>query len=79
MLLLIVFLLLFSNNFFSMFRHTTSVSNGLNPDQDRRYVGPDLGLNCLQSLSADDNSSRRCSRERVKGIFVISAMFESSF
>ena len=26
-----------------------SVSNGLNPD-----VGPDLGPNCLQRLSADD-------------------------
>ena len=62
-----------------MFRNTYSVSNGLDSDQDRRYVGLDLGPNCLQSLPADDNNSRRCSRERVKGIFVISAMFESSF
>ena len=24
------------------------VSNGLDPDQDRRYVVPDLGPNCLR-------------------------------
>ena len=24
------------------------VSNGLDPDQDQHFVGPDLGLNCLQ-------------------------------
>ena len=29
------------------------VSNGLNPDQDRHSVGPDLRPNCLQRLSAD--------------------------
>ena len=32
------------------------MSNGLDPDQDRSYVGPDLGPNCLQRLSADDKS-----------------------
>ena len=26
------------------------VSNGLDPDQDRKYVGPDLDPNCLQRL-----------------------------
>ena len=31
-----------------------SVSNSLEPDQARRSVGPDLGPNCLQRLSADD-------------------------
>ena len=30
------------------------VSNSLDPDQDRLSVGPDLGTNCLQSLSSDD-------------------------
>ena len=34
------------------------VSNSLDPDQDRRYVGPDLGPNCLQRLSLDDKSRR---------------------
>ena len=27
---------------------TIRVSNGLDPDQDRRKVGPDLGPNCLE-------------------------------
>ena len=30
------------------------VSNSLDPDQDRRCVGPDLGPNCLQKLSKND-------------------------
>ena len=36
------------------------MSNSLDPDQDqdRHYVGPDLGTNCLQKSSADDKS--RC-------------------
>ena len=29
------------------------MSNGLDPDQDRHFVGPKLGPNCLQRLSAD--------------------------
>ena len=33
-----------------------SVSNGLDPEQDRRSVGPDLGPNCLQRLLDDDKS-----------------------
>ena len=33
------------------------VSNGLDPDQDRRDIGPDLGSNCLRRLSADDKRS----------------------
>ena len=36
------------------FRNTIRVSNSLEPDQDRHYVGPDLGPNCLQRLSAED-------------------------
>ena len=43
------------------FRNTITVSNSLDPDQDRRSVGPDLGPNCLQKLSADNTS-----RQRVK-------------
>ena len=26
----------------------------MDPDQDRRFVGPDLDLNCLQMNSTDD-------------------------
>ena len=40
------------------FRNTIRVSNGLDPDQDRQNVGPDLGPNCLQRLSADNKSRR---------------------
>ena len=30
--------------------------NRLDPNQARRFVGPDLDPNCLQKLSADDTS-----------------------
>ena len=39
--------------------------NRLDPDQARHFVGPDLGPNCLQKLSADDTR-----RQRVKGVIV---------
>ena len=32
------------------------MSNSLDPDQARHFVGPDLGPNCLQRLSADNKS-----------------------
>ena len=38
------------------FRNTIRVLNGLDPVQDRHSVGPDLGPNCLQGLSAEDKS-----------------------
>ena len=51
----------FQNQFFSKnsFRNTIRVSNSLDPDQARQFVGPDLGSNCLQKLSADDTRSKR--------------------
>ena len=36
--------------------NTISVSNSLEPDQARHFVGHDLGPNCLQRLSADNKS-----------------------
>ena len=42
----------FSKN--SSIRNTIRVSNSLDPDQAQHSVGPDLGLNCLQKLSAED-------------------------
>ena len=45
--------LTFSKN---SFRNTIRMSNGLDPDRDRRSVGPDLGPNCLQRLSPNDKS-----------------------
>ena len=38
------------------FRNNIRVSNSLDPDQARCFVGPGLGPNCLQKLSAYDNS-----------------------
>ena len=35
------------------FFNTIRVSNSLDPDQARHFVGPDLGPNCLQRLSAE--------------------------
>ena len=46
------------------FRNTIRVSNSLDPDQDQHSVGPDLGPNCLQRLSADDKVA--ASKERIK-------------
>ena len=34
------------------FNNTFRVSNSLDPDQAGHFVGPDLGQNCLQWLSA---------------------------
>ena len=42
----LVFKLTFSKK--NSFRNRIRVSNGLDPDQDRRYVGPDLGPNCFK-------------------------------
>ena len=37
-----------------LFRDSISVSNNLDSDQDGHSVGPNLGPNCLQRLSAED-------------------------
>ena len=42
---------------------TLLVSKGLDPDQALRSVGPDLGPNCLQRLSADEKVT--ISKDRV--------------
>ena len=54
-------LIFFKIKFFKIksLRNTIRVSNSLDPDQARHSVGPDLGPNCLQRLSADDNSKQR--------------------
>ena len=46
-------LLLSSAGFLKNFFQCQTV---VDPDQDRSFVGPDLGPNCLQRLSADDKS-----------------------
>ena len=44
--MLIVFIIFFLKK--NPSRNTNSVSNSLDPDQNRLYVGPDLGPNCLK-------------------------------
>ena len=39
-----------------LFQNTIRMSNGLDTDQDRHSVGPDLGPNCLRRLSAEDKN-----------------------
>ena len=39
-----------------------SVLNSLIPDEAKSFVGPDLGPNCLQRLSADNTSRQRVNR-----------------
>ena len=51
------------------FRNSIRVSNGLDTDQDRHNVGPDLGPNCLQMLSVDDKSRRWQGKSRWLEIF----------
>ena len=48
--------------FFSLknpFRNDNRMSNSLNPDKARRFVGPHLDPNCLQMISADSSSRQR--------------------
>ena len=40
------------------------VPNGLDPDQDRSSIGPDLGSNCMQRLPATTKVA--ASKKRVK-------------
>ena len=44
----------FSEN--KIFQKKFGKSNSLDPDQVRHFIGPDLGTNCLQWLSAEDIS-----------------------
>ena len=37
-------------------RNTIRVSNGFKPVQNQRFVGPDLGQNCLKRFTADNKS-----------------------
>ena len=63
---LVVVCRLFSKLTFSKnsFGNTIKVSNGLDPDQDRHSVCPDLGPNCLRRLSV------AASKERVKWAYL---------
>ena len=51
-------LIFFSKSTFSKKKHFR-VSNRLDPEQARRFVGPGLVPNCLQKVSTDETSERR--------------------
>ena len=42
------------------------MTNSLDPDQAQYFLGPDLGLNCLQRLSANDSS-----RQTIKCLLLL--------
>ena len=44
------------------------MSNSFDPDQDRHSAGPDLGPNCLEGLSADDNFMSPLASEEFTGL-----------
>ena len=48
----------FKINFFEKFFLEFLQNVSLNPELARQNVGPDLGPNCLQKLSADDTSRK---------------------
>ena len=54
------------NVFKKIFRN--AISDRLDPDQARHFVGPDLGPNCLQILSADNTSRYRGIDEILKSV-----------
>ena len=64
-------LLTFSKLTFSKksFGNTIRVSNGLDPDQDRCHVGPDLGPNCLQSYQQTSKVPASKEGDKVQNFF----------
>ena len=51
-------------------RDPENLANRLDLDQTRHFVGPDLGPNCLHSLSADGNSRKKRDPENLIILFV---------
>ena len=65
-------LILFKINFFAKsFKYTIRVFNSLDPDQARLFVGPDLGPNCLQRLSADDTSRQSVLKRLILCLYLV--------
>ena len=56
------------------FRNTIRVSNRLDPDQDRHYIGPDLDPYCLQRLSADVILGNHLQQTTFSGAFFLCAL-----
>ena len=47
------------------FRNIIRVSNRLDPDQARRFVGPDLGPTCLQMLNVSTDDKNDINEEMI--------------
>ena len=47
------------------------MSNRMDQDQVRRFVGPDLGPNCLQTLSADDTWGKELTLDASASIMIV--------
>ena len=54
----------FSKNYF---KFTISVSNSLYPDQAQHFIGPDLGPDCLQRISARLSSADDTQKTPLSG------------
>ena len=62
-------LLMFSKSaFFS--KSTTRVTNSLDANEAGRFVGPDLGPNCLEILSADNTSRQRVNTSHFEPVYI---------
>ena len=71
---LLIFYILFFFSKITFFekniRNTIKMSNSLDPDQPRHFVGPDLGTNFLLRSSADDTGKQRMGKVNCnEGIF----------
>ena len=58
-------------NLVNTFLNTTRASKSLDPDQVRQNIGPDLGPNCLQMLSADGSGRQSVNGNLTVRIFSI--------
>ena len=63
----------------TFFRNIIRVSNSLNPDQARHFVGPDLGPICLQRLSADDISKQKVNALKPEASSIMRALSGARF
>ena len=71
--------ILFSKFRFSkkIFQNTNIMSNSLDPDQARQKVGPDLGLNCLLKLLANDKKVTYMHRVKASIAEILQALQSS--
>ena len=74
--LLIFFNINFSKNYL---RNSIRVSNSLDPDQAQHFVGPDLGPNCLQRLSADNTIRQKAKHNHYKIVKSPKCIDENSY